>query len=133
MTCPKGVANTWQHKYSLEGFPYFLEEKKVNMNMSDVILGYRNIRSLLLNLLFNVGSAPFTHICVVARIVLLSISNPMPNLYIIYLGITLFQALLDVISWILWWEVLASNDYASALVSDITNVTDRLILAARTL
>ena len=127
MTCPKGVANTWQHKYPLEEFPDFLEANKVSMNNSDVILGYRNIRSLFLNLLLNVGSAPFVHSCAVARIVFLAVSSPIPHISIISLGLTPFQALLDVRAWILWWEVLASNASASALLSDITDGTDQLI------
>ena len=103
------------------------------MNTSDVILGYRKIRSLLLNLLFNVGSSPFTHTFVVVPIVLLSVSSPMPHLSIRSLGLAPVQALLDVRDWILWWEVLAPNASANALVSDIADGTDRLILAARIL
>ena len=99
------------------------------MNTYDVILGYRNIQSLLFNLLFNVGSAPFTHSCVVARIMFLAVSSLMPHLFIIILGLAPFQALLDVRDWILWWEVLASNASDSELVSG----TDRLILSARIL
>ena len=69
----------------------------------------------------------------VARILFLAILRMMPHLSIIYLGLELFQALLDFRAWILWWEVLASNASVSALVSDITDGTDRLILAARIL
>ena len=133
MTCPKGLAITWKHKYPLEDFPDFLKANKVLINTSDVILGCRNILSLLLNLLFNVGLAPFTHSCVVARIVLLVVSIPMPHLSIRSLGFAPFQALLDVRAWILWWEVLASNYSACTLVSDITFGTDWLLLAPRIL
>ena len=133
MMCTNGVANTCQHEYPMEDFPDFLEAKKVSRNMSDVILGYRNIRSLLLNLLFNVGSDPFTHSCVVAHIVFLAVSSPMPHISIRSLGLAPFLALLDIRAWILCWEVLASNAYFSALVSDITDGIDQFILAARTL
>ena len=133
MTCPKVVANTCQHEYPLEELLDLLEAKKVSMNMSDVILGYCNIRSLLLNILFNVGSAPFTHSCIMARIVFLAVSSPMPHISIRSLGLAPFHALIDVRDWILLWEVLASTASASAMVSDITDGTDRLILAARIL
>ena len=133
MTCPKSVANSWQHEYPLEEFPDFLEAKKVSINTSDVLLGYRNIRLLFLNLLFNVVLDPFTHSWVVARILLLAVSSPMTHLSIRSLGLAPFQALLDVISLILWWEVLASNPSANALVSYITYGTDGLILATRIL
>ena len=133
MTCQKVVADTWQHEYPLDDFPDLLETKKVSVNMSDVILGYRNIRLLFLNLLFNVGLAPFTHSCIVAHIIFLAVSSPMHHLSTKFLGLAPFQALLDVRPWILWWGVLDYNASASTLVSDITDGTDQLFLACKDL